>query len=516
MNAADETERARRPSGGLQVSLAGLIVLVLAAGVAAGVARGARETWGVRLIPSRTSAGAPAMIRSPVPIERTIGLVLEMLAIFMIVLLGREFAGAIRRRRELGAGVRRAHALALLWRGAAIALLAWFVAYEWSVLRYNFANEEAIGARFSGWREAYRLKQGLFPVCALMAMLGLALGMGAGAILGESPREARRPYWLFVPLAGLAGLLVVAQPMGTSVIPYLVLIAIEAVTNALQHRLMARPGLSNRLLHAGMDASAALAVCLVMALCVAHDFERARRKEPWATGAPGRWLRGLLLCATAASGICIATVTMPAIHPAFAEGFWQVLGRAEVFMIMAGFGVLATGLAARTVMDRPSRDKPRGLTVMLKSARFGAVALVMLSLLAAFPPSTQLAPSLPGSLTRAIEEVQKAISGLFNRLPDPLVATLFQWLGIETMLWYLMILGLAALMLELAARRDEAAHSPLDALAESKSRALASLWLVAGFVVMCLAVLPALIVAGQVLIHLRINSEDLMKFGVLR
>ena len=54
---ASETESPAISSRAPQVSLGGLIVLVLAAGVAAGVARSAREVWGLRTISNSPGVG---------------------------------------------------------------------------------------------------------------------------------------------------------------------------------------------------------------------------------------------------------------------------------------------------------------------------------------------------------------------------------------------------------------------------------------------------------------------------
>ena len=84
-----------------------------------------------------------------------------------------------------------------------------------------------------GWRHGYRLRQQLFPVCGLFAILGLVVGMGARFLFPAAARTGKRPYWLFVILAGVAAVMIVALPYWASLIPYLVLIALEAVTNAM-------------------------------------------------------------------------------------------------------------------------------------------------------------------------------------------------------------------------------------------------------------------------------------------
>src|SRR5262245_12850030 len=104
----------------------------------------------------------------------------------------------------------------------------------------------------------------LTPVCAVLAMIGLALGMGAGLALGRSDRRRRRPYWLFVPLAALVAVLFMGLPNAWwSLITQLILIALEAVNNAMPPPHRAPPdGLSVRLLRAGIEAVPAALACL--------------------------------------------------------------------------------------------------------------------------------------------------------------------------------------------------------------------------------------------------------------
>ena len=150
-------------------------------------------------------------------------------------------------------------------------------------------------SQFPGWSNGYRAGQALFPVCGIFAILGLVVGMGARFLFPAARRVGKRPYWLFVILAGMAAVLIVALPYWASLIPYLVLIALEAVRNAMHHRLVPGPGFSARLLRAGLDASVAAGVCLSLAVALAGDFERLRRGSPWTTSGLGRGLRLFLL-----------------------------------------------------------------------------------------------------------------------------------------------------------------------------------------------------------------------------
>ena len=225
MSTTAEQEGSRQ-SPRLQVSLANLMILVLAAGVATGLARGARETWGTRTVPPGYNPS--------VPLERTAGVALEVAAVLLIVLLVQPLFGLVARFRS-GAMERSVFLCSIAWRIAAIAVLVTFVAHEWGVLRIDFTTSLMMSREWPGWREAYSEQETLLPICGLLSMLGLSLGMGAGGIL-EGPASRRpRPYWLFVPLATLVGLLFLAQPGWRALIPQLVLLALEAVTNAMRH-----------------------------------------------------------------------------------------------------------------------------------------------------------------------------------------------------------------------------------------------------------------------------------------
>ena len=197
-------------------------------------------------------------------------------------------------------------------------------------------------------------------------------------------------------------------------------------------------------------------------------------------------------------------MTIPAIHPCLEEGFFQVLGRGDVIMILGGFGFFAMGLAARTLVPPASRDRPRRLTWFSPCLRYGVLGLLVLSTLKSFPSAAQLEPTIPSRLTVAIDIVQQLNARIWSLLPDPFVAGLFQWLAMDQLLWTLMTLGLVAFVVELAVRPKGTAISPFDALAGSRSLVFRASWLVAALVVLCLAALPTLIVAGQVLMNLRL------------
>ncbi len=229
-----------------QISLADLIVLVLAVGVSAGVARQARDAWGNRLIPSAISPGRTAIgpwRNGPVLLARSAGVVFEVAAIFLILNLARTIIASIRNGRDREtAGV--AHLVwSFAWRLSAIVVLLAFVADESAVLRIDSARQAEVGASQRGWEQIYHIRQNLLPVYGALAIVGLGLGMGAGALFDNPSPESHRPYWLFVPLVAVIAVLLAAST-AYSIIVYLVLQALEAVSNAMQHAPHQGPGLA--------------------------------------------------------------------------------------------------------------------------------------------------------------------------------------------------------------------------------------------------------------------------------
>jgi hypothetical protein len=200
--------RARR----WQISLADLIVMVLAIGIAAGVVHESRETVGNRVVAGRPLAGgAMATASWRAPLERTAGVVFEVAAVFLIVILSRTIVNlfhAVRHGKELQPA---AVAWKVAWRAAAIGFLLCYIADQSSVLRIDLERETQITAKRPAWGSNYRLRQSLLPVCGALAIAGLALGMESGAVFDEPLPRRRRPAWLFVPLAGLIGVLLVVE-----------------------------------------------------------------------------------------------------------------------------------------------------------------------------------------------------------------------------------------------------------------------------------------------------------------
>jgi hypothetical protein len=358
------------------------------------------------------------------------------------------------------------------------------------------------------------LRQGLLPVCGALAIAGLALGMGAGAVFDEPLPRRRRPAWLFVPLVGLIGVLLVVES-DYSLIAYLVIVAVEAVSNAMYHASYPGPGLSARLLSAGADAIVACVFCASLGMILASDFERARRAEPWATTRVGRALRIVLLLATAAAGTYLMKVSIPRIHHALAEGLFQVLTPGVGCWIVTGVGALAMGLAARTIVPRSSRGGPAWLVWVSRLFRFGLMAVLLLSALKHLPASTQMPPGIPPSIGWAIDVVGQAQAQAWSLLPYPVVVALTYCLEPDQLRWLIAVVFVSPLVIELVVRRTTDQEAPFDVAFRSPLTVTELTWLTVALVVVCLVALPTLIVAGQAGLHIRLNLVDWMRLGTL-
>jgi hypothetical protein len=86
-------------------------------------------------------------------------------------------------------------------------------------------------------------------------------------------------------------------------------------------------------------------------------------------------------------------------------------------------------------------------------------------------------------------------------------------LAVETLAWTTLLLALICFAIELIIRAKSPAATPFDQLASSPQTAGRFIWLVVGFIVLCLAAIPTLIVAGQAVLHLHLNAADLAKYG---
>jgi hypothetical protein len=400
---------------------------------------------------------------------RTAGLEVEVASIWLALILARGILRVFRGPRS-GEGPGRVGLLGMMgWRVPAIALLLGFTMRESQILGMDLATFLALPE----WQQLYETSMNLVPICAILVIIGIALGMGAGVSLPRASPARARPYWLFVPLAALAAVLFMGQPGASwSLIPQFVLVVLDFVLNALPPPAPRLPGsLSVRLLRAGIEAVPAALACLWLALVVAHDSERARRDQPWAMGRGGWILRILSLVVALAAGTVVVEVAIPTMHPCLAEGFRHVLETESIAMVLGGFGVLAAGLAARALVPPPSHEAPRSLRRLSRLLRAGMIVIILLWAMQAVPSSTQIDPYLPAIVGWVCDLIRYLPTWLCRMFPDLSESDLSAWLRPDRLAWTLSTSILALFLIELSGSPMVGSQpTPFGAVAGSPAR----------------------------------------------
>jgi hypothetical protein len=267
------------------------------------------------------------------------------------------------------------------------------------------------------------------------------------------------------------------------------------------------------LLRAGIDAAGAAAVCLALAVALAGDFDRQRRGKEWMTSGLGRGLRVILLVATAAAGLYVSTVTIPGIDPWFADGFRTILDPLKAGMIVCCFAIFGAGMAARAIAGPPGGLVSPHVARLSVLARVVIVAVLLFAVLNSLPATAAAEPYVPRFAFWAIASVRAALDYFWDRLPDSISTAALRIFAVENFIWTSLTLAILCFVIELMIRGKDDLSSPFDRLAESHAVATRFIWLVAAFVVLCLAALPTLIVAGQAVLHVRVHAADFMTDG---
>jgi hypothetical protein len=485
------------PGDRFQVRLADLVMAVLGSAFVLDVARRSRAAWG---------GGMPDAAHA-------LGLIALSMGVGLALVVARQGA------RRLGGrgGASRAHwAWGLAWRAAAVGWLAW------SILEVSGALETAPArtgaAMIVGWHAEMRLR--LIPLMTSMGMVGLVLA--ATPLRGGPPRvKPARRSWPSVILAGLAGVLVVAA--GHGMIPYLLLLAMEAVRNAMTRApLIPHPSLFDRLATAGLESLPVLAACLATAIWVDDDL-RAAARDPVGSRAPRSWAGVLVRLATAASaaagGGYILLVTVPRLSPNLSDGLADVIEPASGSTIVLGFAVLAAGLSARsaallasgaevTVPGEGAARTPGGLGPWPRRIIGMLGGLVALEITAAAVQAIRRDLEyrwyIPVSLHQWLDLCGAwQIRWLFGP------STFTGWNPILDRPGDLLIIGaalwLASRLVMLLASKGSGRPSPLDAIAADRLALGRFLGWWAGLTILMLASLPAMAVAGVSLTHLVIR-----------
>jgi hypothetical protein len=292
-----------------------------------------------------------------------------------------------------------------------------------------------------------------------------------------------------------------------ALLPYLVLLALEAVSNAMTRLDAAQrtgPGLDGRIGRAGLEAIPGLACCLLLGLLISGEL---RRPAPPAGASRTAWRGPLALlvaiAATAAAAARLLWATIPMIHPRLAEGLWMTLGPVEVAVIVLGFAGLALGPSARSA-DRATPPEAEGveghrraspLRIVLKTA----FALVLLDLI--ISRGLNIAGFVAASPTWRTGWVDDALA--WFRSLFPLVLTR-PWMFFQSPQWLALALAQAWVSWRVACllvSPIETDPTPIDLCLENPRRAgrFAIRWV--ALTVLMVASLPVLFVAGLVAVH---------------
>jgi hypothetical protein len=345
----------------IQVRLGDLVVLVVGSAVVFAVIRHSSLGW---------EGGKPDRAQVMALIVMTLGVGLGL------ILVGEGFR-RFRDRSRAGWG------WAMTWR-----LLA-MVGFGWLLVEVASASQlppEHWTQMVVTMKTTMRLNA--VPLVTSLAMVGLILAMGPFRLRPRAPRL--KPGWgsrFMVILAVVAAVAFVG--IGNGIFPYLVLLALEAVHNAMiRAPLIRRPILFDRLDLALLEALPGLAGCVLTALWVDDDL-RAVASDPSAARTPRSWFGVLGRASTVAlaglGSFHVVWRSIPKLSPPVAEGLGAIFELSTVVTLILGLAGFAAGISARAaaiLADRRDPPEPRVGSRWPWRIGSGIVGLVLLEILA--------------------------------------------------------------------------------------------------------------------------------------
>jgi len=465
-----------------RLNLLDLIVIVLAAGLSSGLARGARLVW--TNFPSST--------------DRAAGVATMVLAVWVCVPLARQALAWSR-----GGGTWRAILWPVTWRVAVAVGLASLAIEQGGLLRLGPDGTWAVPMQFPPRNlSPIRARFGLLPIIAALGLVGAILGMMP---VRDDARPRRRGLpirWLLVPLALVAGLLMAVV---LSFVPHLILIAVDGVTTAfrsvsghpLPDVLMRDSGtLTVRVDRTAKESLATLAVCAIAGMILASDLRRDLSAEPmtWRKVLP----RIVLVVLMTAAGLRLVLVSASALHPSLYEGIALSTEPQDMLAIIGGFGMLAAGLAARAVSPRvPIAIEASRLRQRAHAVRTFVVLLLVSILVIEYGAFT---PGTVGVLGLAQERAGEIQTWMTR---SPLLASVMNNLNATAAVWGMVLAWLVWMVASINLRKPGVESAPFDSIGATWSRLAWFFWCALGLTVLCLAALPAFALGGIALENIR-------------
>jgi hypothetical protein len=487
-----------------QASLWSLAVLVLGSAVYFTLVRGAHGFW----LPRGVASKLPLL-----DIDRVLALPLLALGTMLALVL---FAEALRllwwRRPAEG---RTGVLFPVAWRVLAVLLLG-SIALRLSTVVTNDADAASFSARLTP-TEDWKAKLGSLTLG--IAVIGLLLG---ATPMTERRRPPERRRWVApsVLFAGLAGLLILT--FYGLLYPYMVLLALEAVSNA-----MMRPALSfdrllnghkiapifldrslwppveERLMTAGIEAGIGLMLCLLTSCWLGRDLRATPSERETPRSWSGVLYRGLTAAASWGMGVYLVFKTLPRLHPMLAEGFSNLLHPGWTLTIAASFLALAAGLTARGVaepegtVERVERIAKSRWRSLLRLVELTAIVVLGMVILAVIFPSWYAPILLTDCLGKLAGAVTIATSGAVYFDPSITPEALF-------------VLGGTAWIIVLSVRlilaKRQSCEAPLDRIGRDPrllGRFLGAWFALTGVM---LTLFPALFLAGMAVFHLALKA----------
>jgi hypothetical protein len=358
----------------------------------------------------------------------------------------------------------------------------------------------------------------LTSLMTALGMVGLVLELVPLRPRASRPRpKLRWGSWPSVVLASLVGIVLVG--LGHGFIPYLVLLAMEAVHNAMTRAPhVVRPILFDRMVTASLQALPGLVGCLATAVWVDDDLRLAAR-DPLQARIPRSWPGVVARLATVVLAISgsayVLVVSIPMLSPPLAEGLAATVDSSTIATIAFGFATLAVGFSARSAAYLGTRTESpegpelprRGLGPWPRRIIGVMVGLVCLDITGAAVQA----------IRRDLEYRWYIPIGLDAW--GAIIQAPFQWIGSPTGTagWFVLLnrpddflIGAAAIWLTiqlvaLVVAKPSDRPSPIDSLAGDRLALGRFLGWWIGLTAVMLASLPGLGVVGVTLIHYAIG-----------
>jgi hypothetical protein len=359
----------------------------------------------------------------------------------------------------------------------------------------------------------------ILPVFGLVMIAGLLAGIKPAAARMRRPAGSA---WFSTVVAGAFG---IGCLVGTMVYVHLVLVAIEAVSNAqrpaatkafdrgavqttlaldampnMQAPLVRRVSLISRINDAGIPAGLALVSVVATSVWIGRDL----RQE--ASDVAGKTLsfwsvlyRIATLAATVAAATYLIATTIPRIHVSLSDGIWRLLGPRQVLLVFVAVASLSAGVVARAIGRRTESVDPEPQSPFRIRRRLGwaAVCLVLVAvILVAFARIWRAMGypwiNVPSDL---IANAVAAVMSNWDALWDPALPLAFWVPALAWAFWETLRLCGPWALDRLTA---------FDAVALSWSSAGRFVCYCSALTVLCLCALPTFFVAGLVVYHIRL------------